>query len=205
MDFITFTREMKTFPAFSLKETGKLSGKVYYHRIIEWQKKGYIKRIANSIYMFADEDLDEMYLYYIANRLYEPSYISLESAFAFHSFIPDAVYGITSVTSKKTATFRNDNLVFSFRTLHRKYNFAYSLINWRNVTVKMAEPEKAVIDYFYLNPHLNSIEQIEGMRFNALQMKEKLDWDKISGYLTIYENKTLCKRIALLKEMVDNA
>ena len=43
MNYITFAKELKNFPAFSLKEIEKLSGKVYYHRLNEWQKKGYIK------------------------------------------------------------------------------------------------------------------------------------------------------------------
>ena len=205
MNYITFAKELKNFPAFSLRETEKLSGKVYYHRLADWQKKGYIRRIANGIFMFADEPLDEMHLYYLANRVYEPSYISLESAFSYYGFIPEAVYTITSVTSKKTSHFQQDNIVFNYRSIHSRFNFGYTLIKWKNVTVKVAEPEKAVIDYFYLNSEISTLDQIEEMRFNSMAMNELIDWQKLESYLNLYDNKTLCKRIQLLKNWINNA
>jgi predicted transcriptional regulator of viral defense system len=204
-NYITFAKELKDFPAFSLRDTEKLSGRVYYHRIAEWQKKGYIKRIANGIFIFAGEPMDEMHLYYLANRIYEPSYISLESAFAHYGFIPEAVYRITSVCSKKTSQFQQDNIVFTYRTINPRFNFGYTLMKWKNVAIKIAEPEKAVIDYFYLNTELNTPDQIEGMRFNTNAIKGQIDWQKINKYLEIYDNKTLIKRILLLKELVNNA
>ncbi len=205
MNYITFAKELKNFPAFSLKEIEKLSGKVYYHRLNEWQKKGYIKRIANGIFMFADEQIDDMYLYYLANKIYEPSYISLESGFAYYGFIPEAVYKTTSVTTKKTSHFQQDNIVFEYRSIHSRFNFGYTLVNWKNVTIKIAEPEKAIIDYFYLNTEINTIDRIEDMRFNTIAMNEQIDWNKIDRYLSIYENKPLNKRIRLLKEWIIDA
>jgi predicted transcriptional regulator of viral defense system len=205
MNYITFAKELKNFPAFSLKEIEKLSGKVYYHRLNEWQKKGYIKRIANGIFMFADEQIDDMYLYYLANKIYEPSYISLESGFAYYGFIPEAVYKTTSVTTKKTSHFQQDNIVFEYRSIHSRFNFGYTLVNWKNVAIKIAEPEKAIIDYFYLNTEINTIDRIEDMRFNTIAMNEQIDWNKIDRYLSIYENKPLNKRIRLLKEWIIDA
>jgi len=205
MNYITFAKELKNFPAFSLKEIEKLSGKVYYHRLNEWQKKGYIKRIANGIFMFADEQIDDMYLYYLANKIYEPSYISLESGFAYYGFIPEAVYKTTSVTTKKTSRFQQDNIVFEYRSIHSRFNFGYTLVNWKNVAIKIAEPEKAIIDYFYLNTEINTIDRIEDMRFNTIAMNEQIDWNKIDRYLSIYENKPLNKRIRLLKEWIIDA
>ncbi len=205
MNFITFERELKHFPAFSLRDTEKLSSKVYYHRIAGWQDKGYIKRIANGIYIFADNALDESYLYYLANRIYEPSYISLESALAYYGFIPETVYGITSVSTKKTSSFNYGKINFSYRTLRRELNFGYRLQPWKNVAIKIAEPEKAILDYFYLHPELSTLVQIEEMRFNILELKEKLDWGKINAYLSLFDNKKLCKRIKILGEYLNNA
>lgn len=196
---------MKKFPAFSLKEINKLSSKVYYHRLAAWQKKGYIRRIANGVFVFADEKLDELHLFYLANRIYKPSYISLESAFAYYGFIPEAVYRITSVSTKKTSEFKCDDIVFNYKTIHRRLNFGYHLINWKNVTVKIAEPEKAVIDYFYLNPEINTNNHINEMRFNVMTMNELIDWDKVSRYLGLYDNKNLRKRMHLVKEWTEHA
>lgn len=205
MNYINFAKELKCFPAFSRKDTEKLSEKVYDHRLADWQKKGYIKRVANGIYIFADDTLDDMNLFYLANRIYEPSYISLESAFSYYSFIPEAVYRITSVATKKKSHFKYDNIVFSYRKISPKYNFGYTLLLWRNTAIKIAEPEKAIIDYFYLNAELKTISQIEEMRFNLFSLKERIDWQKIDNYLQLYENKALTNRICLLKDWMLNA
>jgi predicted transcriptional regulator of viral defense system len=205
MNFITFSRELKRFPAFSLNDTEKLSSKVYYHRLADWQKKGYIRRIANSIFVFADTALDEMHLFYLANKIYEPSYISLESAFAYFGVIPEAVYRITSVGTKKTMEFHHENILFDYRTINRNLFFGYTLIPWKNTVIKIAEPEKAIIDYFYLNPKINSMDHIEEMRFNVSVLNERVDWQKIDLYLTYYANKALTRRIHLLKKWISNA
>ena len=205
MNYITFSRELKNFPAFSLKDTEKLSSKVYYHRLSDWQKKGYIKRIANGVFVFADEPMDEMHLFYLANIIYSHSYISLESALSFYGFIPEAVYNITSVSSKKTSSFQYDDILFSYRTINKKYNFGYKLLPFKNVSIKIAEPEKAIIDLFYLNTELKNFDNIEEMRFNLFEIKEKINWSKLNKYLGFYENKSLTKRVNLFKEWIKNA
>ncbi len=61
MNYFTFSKELKEFPVFSLNDIRKLSGKVYPHRMAEWQTKGYVRRIANGMYVFADAPLDELH------------------------------------------------------------------------------------------------------------------------------------------------
>lgn len=202
MNFVDFSREMKDFPAFSLQDAAKLSSKVYHHRLVDWQKKGYITRVANGIYLFGDAEIDELYLYYLSGRVYEPSYISLESAFAFYGFIPESVYRITAVSTRKTWQTGFDKIIFSYRTINKNYFFGYTLLNWKNTVIKMAEPEKAIIDYFYLNTEMNSAEQIAGMRFNADEIMAKINWEKMQDYLQLCQNKALEKRIYIFERII---
>ena len=41
-------------------------------------------------------------LYSLAQHVYGPSYISLESALSWHGWIPEAVHGVTNVSFKKS-------------------------------------------------------------------------------------------------------
>lgn len=202
MNFVDFSRELKGFPAFSLRDTAKLRSKVYHHRLVDWQKKGYITRVANGIYLFNDSEVDELYLYYLSGRVYEPSYISLESAFAYYGFIPESVYRITAVSTRKTWQSSFNEIIFSYRTISKDCFFGYDLLNWKNTVIKMAEPEKAIIDYFYLNPGLNSPEKISGMRFNAGQIMEQTDWQKLKEYLVLCRNKALEKRMYIFERVI---
>ena len=98
-------------------------------RLNEWQSKGYIKKLRRGYYMFSDAALDEKALFLIANRLYAPSYISFEMAFAHYGLIPESVYGITSATAQKTNNFKTPIGEFIYRHLKPSLMFGYRLID----------------------------------------------------------------------------
>ncbi|MBK6682264.1 MAG: hypothetical protein IPG53_20845 [Ignavibacteriales bacterium] len=50
MNFQTFHYEMKEYPLITTRDIAKLPEKVYYHRLIEWQKKGYLVRLGKNIF-----------------------------------------------------------------------------------------------------------------------------------------------------------
>src|SRR3989338_6477780 len=58
---------------------------------------GLFVKLRNNFYMLKDSNPSH---YFIANKLYQPSYISLESALSYYGIIPETVYCITSVTAK---------------------------------------------------------------------------------------------------------
>lgn len=202
MNYLEFSKEMKDFPAFSLRDAAKLSSKVYHHRLVDWQKKGYITRVANGIYLFSDAEVDELYHYYLSGRVYEPSYISLESAFAFYGFIPESVYRVTAVSTRKTWQTSFNDIIFSYRTISRNCFWGYTLLKWKNTIIKIAEPEKAIIDYFYLNPGIDSPEKISGVRFNADEIMAKINWKKLREYLQLCGNKALEKRMDIFERVI---
>ncbi|MCK6606347.1 MAG: hypothetical protein L6Q59_15735 [Ignavibacteriaceae bacterium] len=203
MNYLNFYRELKNFPAISLREISKLPFKVYNHRLADWQKKGYLERVANGIYIFGDAEIDEKYLWYLSNKIYEPSYISLEAAFAYYGFIPESVYQITAVSTKKTYATKFRGVSFFYRTISRKYYFGYRHINWEKTFIRIAEPEKALIDYFYLNSEINSVGHIEELRFNSSSIREKINFDKMAAYLNYYSNKSLSERISIFRKWLD--
>jgi predicted transcriptional regulator of viral defense system len=205
MNYNKFRTELEDFPIFTLKDIRKLDEKVYHHRLIDWQKKGYIERIGNGVYKFSEVKLNENIFFYIANRLYEPSYISLETAFSHYNFIPETVYNITSVTSKKTASFKTNYAVFNYQKVKNNLMFGYRLNNNNNLTIKIAEPEKAILDYLYLHSEITSSSHIKEMRLNANQFNEEIDREKLNNYLLLFENKELNRRLNYLLNWIDNA
>jgi len=67
-------------------------------------KKGIIKRLTKRKYLFTFLESDD---FQIANFLYTPSYISLESALSFYGIITQFPYQITSITPKKNKNHQN--------------------------------------------------------------------------------------------------
>lgn len=90
----------------------------------------------------------------IAQRMYGPSYISLESALNYHDLIPEAVYGITSVTTKRRKSFPTPIGVFSYTPLPQA-NFYCDVQREVNddIAYFIANPWKAICDYVYCHKH----------------------------------------------------
>jgi len=112
-------------------------------------KRGDLIGLKRGLYVFPNLNIDE---FVIANKLYSPSYVSLESALNIFGVIPDipsVVTSVTTVTSKKINTslgnFKyskiNENLFFGYKSiLDERSGFYYSIAN----------PEKALLDFIYI-------------------------------------------------------
>lgn len=195
MQFIEFKGKLKDFIAFNLNDIRKIEMDFDLRRLNEWQEKGYIKMIRRGYYIFSDLEINESVLFLIANKIYPPSYISFEMAFSHYGLIPEAVYGVTSATSQKTNHFKTNFGEFIYRHIKPELIFGYKLIEYKNHHLKMAEIEKALLDYFYINSYLNNDNDFKEMRFNGEEFKQKANKEKINNYLAVFGSKRLEKRV----------
>ena len=204
MIYLEFKEKLKDFVSFNLNDIRKIDAGFDLRRLSEWQAKGYIKMIRRGHYVFSGLEINESVLFLIANKIYTPSYVSMEMALANYNLIPEAVYGITSVASRKTNRFKTDFGEFIYRHIKPQLMFGYKLISYRGQNFKIAEPEKAILDYFYLNTHLCAAEDFAGLRFNREEFKEQTDEDKFNSYLIAFGNKRLEKRVAKFLKYINH-
>ena len=205
MQYLEFREQLKNYPVFSLNDIRKLEVDFDLRRLNEWQKKNYIKKVRKSFYMFADLQVNDQILYTIANRIYEPSYISLEMALSLYGLIPEAVYGITSVSSQNTKTLKTPIGDFSYRHIRPELMFGYELHQYEGHSYQVAEMEKAVLDYLYLNARLESQGDFEGLRFNATEFKSKVNMERFNKYLEAFKNNALRKRVKKFLTYIEHA
>ncbi len=103
-------------------------------------------KLRNGLYALrADPPREEA----IANRLYEPSYISFEYALSRYGIIPESVYTITSATTRLTREFIVDDKSFTYSRIKKQAYRGYKTEKIGGITVLIAEPEKALADYLY--------------------------------------------------------
>lgn len=102
-----------------------------------------LTRIAKDTYMLTQPAPSR---FAIANFLYSPSYISLETALNYHGILSQFPLEITSVTPKKSITKRVDSQVFSYAHLKSDLFWGYEKID----NELIALPEKALLDQMYL-------------------------------------------------------
>jgi predicted transcriptional regulator of viral defense system len=192
------------YPIFSLQDVQKIAPNFYRIQLDRWQKKGYIKRIKKEYYYFTDREIDQTFLFYASNKIYSPSYISLEKAFQYYDFIPEEIFQITSVSSKKTTKFTTSLGNFSYRHIKTSIFFGYRMIDYGKQKILLAEPEKAVLDYLYLNPRLKAADDFREIRINKQEFLEIIDFTKLQRYLKAFENKSLSSRVKIFLNTVKN-
>lgn len=194
MQYIDFREKLHGFIVFSLNDIKKIQADFDVRRLNEWINKSYIKNVRRGFYIFSDTPINEQVLFLIANTIYQPSYISLEMVLSLYNLIPEAVYGITSVTSKKTNQFNTTIGSFTYRHIKPELLFGYELRDYANHRYLVAEVEKAVLDYLYLNPHMHEQEDFVALRFNIDEFKAKVDIDKFKKYLAAFHCRALVSR-----------
>jgi predicted transcriptional regulator of viral defense system len=202
MNFTQFKDALKDFTLFSFSDIRLIDPHFHRRRLVEWQEKGYIKKIAKGHYVFPDLTIDENILFEIANRLYGPSYVSLESALSYYQIIPETVHGITSVSTRRTYSFSTPFGEFYYRTLKPTFFFGYEIMIFDSKSFKIADLEKAVIDFFYLHPNLKSDTDIISLRFNKEIFMKKIKHKKLQRYLRKFSKSALSDRVSKFLELL---
>jgi len=203
MQYIEFRKSFQNYILFSKKDIEKRWPKFNKMNLIYWQKKDYIYKIRNSWYCFSDIIDNEKVNLFIANKIYNPSYISRETALHYYGFIPEGVFLTTSVSTLKTKEFNTFLGIFSYNTIKSSCFFAYTLIKIDNITIRMAEPEKALLDFLYFKKSIYTIDDIKSYRFNKDAIKEIVDFEKIEAYVAMFKTKVLREKLNLLKQYVN--
>ncbi len=190
---------------FTSNDIRKFDSGFCLQRLNEWRKKGYITKIVKGYYIFSDTPLNEEVLFMVANKIYSPSYISLESALRYYNFIPEGVFRLISVSTRKTKSADTELGFFDYRKIKPPFFFGYQVVERGARKFKIATPEKALIDYFYFNSHLKSQSDIKSLRINKDAFFEKTDINVIREHLERLNNKNLEKRINVFLEVLKNA
>jgi predicted transcriptional regulator of viral defense system len=139
---------LTVFTSQELRRAAGLSPASAKHLLIRSLKRGVVLKLKERRGLYSLKR-NSPPLWFLANRLLRPSYISLESAMAHHGAIPESVYGVTSVTPLITRTFNALGTVFTYHKVKKSAYRGYRPLNIEGTTVLVAEPEKALADYLY--------------------------------------------------------
>lgn len=169
-------------------------------QVREWVKKDYLIPLKRGLYIFSSQWRKiQPSVLFMANFLVLPSYVSLEQALGFYEIIPEKVTVITSVTTKKTKIFKNLVGSFEYRSIKEDLFFGFKKEIDNNQEFFIALPEKALLDFFYLNNYFQGdFSELESLR---LQNLELLNMKLLENYGLKY-NKRIRKIAEVLIEFV---
>ncbi len=205
MQYIELKESLKGFTVFSLTDIERIDSHFHRRRLNEWQDKGYIKKIIKGHYAFSELELNENVLFEIANRIYPPSYISLKMALSYYHLIPESIYGITSVSTRRTYNFKTPMAEFSYKTIKQEFFFGYNLVKYDNKYFKIASIEKAILDYFYINSNVGTESDFASIRIDKDMFFNQVNEERLHTLLEKFAKKALSKRIMTFWEFMKNA
>jgi len=210
MKYQEFKRRVKDLPLISSRQVNALvkNKAVLKLQISKWCSQGLILRLKKGLYILNDTDRKiTPSVLFVANQLVSPSYVSMEYALNFYGLIPERVEEITSVTAKKTSFFENALGRFRYQHIKESGYLGFKRIKEDNkLSFLIAEPEKAIVDFCYLN--LRNFEDdteeifLESYRFQNLSgLKRRY----LKRYALAFENRKLVNIIETLCNLVRKA
>ena len=116
------------------------------------------------------------YFEYLANVLRAPSYVSTEYVLANNNMIPEAVYAITSITTKSPRIYSTKIGSFIYRNIKKKLFFGYQIRDFADKKIKIATFTKALFDFLYLKKFSDQNELI-----NYLLESGRFNWDTLTN------------------------
>jgi len=165
---------------YTLNDLAKISQqrrevlKVIIYRLV---KSGKLIRIQRNFYILPEKVSE---IEKIANQIYHPSYLSFESALALWGILSQIPYNLTFATILKSKSLIFENRKIEYRKLKKELFFGYNFKNG----VYLAEPEKALLDTFYLA-------SLGKLKINFSQLDYlKINKKKFLNWLKKYPPKT---------------
>lgn len=141
-------------------------------QLSDWTRAGKLVQLRRGFYTLAPPYEEERPIRYkVANRMVQPSYVSLQSALSYYSMIPEHVAAVTSVTTGRPNEIVNDFGRFFYR--HLKETMFFGQQKWQisfTQSAFIATPEKALLDLIYLTPDGDNPAYIHELRLQNLEI-----------------------------------
>lgn len=165
---------------FTLQEISLLFPEIHYgnlkKRMSYFAKSGSIKKLSRGVYA-----KDRFNAFELANKLYTPSYISLETVLQ-RAGVTFQYYESIFAVSYLSRTVKVGDYTVVYRRMKKNI-----LLNKLGIeeqeNVVVASPERAFLDavYLYKDYHFDNL--------------SSLNWDKITELKNLYANRTFLKRV----------
>jgi predicted transcriptional regulator of viral defense system len=171
------------------------------NKISDMEKKGELIRLKRDLYVYSKSAISREL---IANHLYGVSYVSLETALAYHGMIPERVYVVRSMTTKRAKTFATPLGSFEYKTVSANY-FSIGLqqeVVENQYAFLIATPTKAICDMIATTPNLRlqSVKAMQNYLTEDLRIDSEilktLDKDIIKQCIDVGQKKAELKLLS---------
>ncbi len=175
-------------------------------KIVQLKNKGILTPLKSGLYIYNplyNNTLLSKEI--IANILLGPSYVSLDFALWFHGLIPESVYEITSITTKRSKSFDTPYGVFSYaQTKKELFNIGLEIKSSKSGNFIIASKEKSLCDKVYFTKDID-LRSGKAMR-EFLEDDLRIDMDELENcdikIFQQYAKVSKSKKIEVLTKVI---
>lgn len=170
-------------------------------QLSRWVKLRRLIKIKRGAYLLAEPYRKIAVDYgYLATAIYRPSYISFEYALADYGLIPEAVHAITAVTTRRPHRIFAEGKLIIYRHVKKELFWGYLSRGNSDRQTYYAEPEKALLDYFYFVNGQIDLAFLDEMRIQNLEI---LDTEKLWSFAKRFKSAKIGHAARLLIKYVE--
>ncbi len=113
----------------------------------------------------------------------------------------------TSVTTKRPLRVEMAGSNYSYSYIKTALFSGYRMVEADRYQrkIRIADFEKAIVDFFYFRSNYKTIKAISELRFNEPVLRENLDIDRLFQYLENFKNKELDVRVKNMLKIYTDA
>jgi len=205
MEFDSLLKLIGDDPVFesSLLLAGNIDPKLVRLQLTRWVNSGRIYQLRRGLYSIAPPyQKTRPHPFLIANHLQRASYVSLQSALAFYSLIPEAVNTTVSVTTGRPERLETPLGLYEFRHIKTDLLLGYQMTDLGEQSALVATPEKALLDLIYLTPGGESPNYLRELR---LQNVDLLDLDILKKQSAVFDTPKMSKSVKNISQLIFDA
>ena len=177
----------KIFTSTDLQKILQLNSDTYAYILANrLMKEGVLERAAKGYYILTSNKPSDFEL---ANILYRPSYISLDSALNYYGILVQSPQQVMSVSTKLTKNITSIGKTFVYMHSNQKYFTDYQSVDG----FLIATPEKALVDAMFATALGRSSLSIEELNLQSINK------DKVREIAARYTNRAFKNYFASIK------
>ncbi len=139
------------------------------------------------------------YVEFSANKLYPPSYLSLDYVLYEHNMLTEIPWNITSVGLRRTGQFSNDLGTFIYHKIKEELFVGFKVAKKGDFSILKATKAKALFDFLYFRKRLLLYKQaVEELRLNLGEFTKR-DFKELEGYVKKEKSHRMKEIIGWLK------
>jgi len=175
----TLAAEARTNPLVQIGETASkydLSKAAVAKALNRLKERGLVEQVADGLYL--NKLAASVSARDIVNELNADSYVSLGTALAEWGISSQNPVATTCVTSSRGRRIKAGSIEIVYRKINRELFWGYTEKKGRYRNYKIAEPEKALLDWIYFSLKDGLAIQFDEIQFEKLSRSRLVDYAK---------------------------